>query len=602
MTQWRATAALGRAVLVAASGLALAVLFGDPVLIVLTAPFGILGALGLLHRPVREPEARSVLAHPVLHEGQGTTSRLVLREVDDVEHVTRVTSRAPYLALRPPHGTVGSLLDADARVADTFISPRRWGRRLLGEEKVALTTRWAGYRWGPVILNGDLIEVLPATAPFDSHAELPQPVGLVGAHRSRRVGDGTEFSGIRPFHAGDRLRRVNWRVSLRSDELHVVDTRAEEDSAVLVVVDALADYGTSGGVDGAPSSLDVSVRAAAALAEHHSRTGDRVGLRVVGASGQVVGFGAGARHLRVILGQLARIRPGTPHDLSAEPLQFRVTAGTVVMVLSPMLSEVMTSSAAALMRRGIPVMVIDTLPEAASPAAREGVPSQVADLAWRMRRVERDLLLDRLAGTGCPVVTVARPRHPRRGAAPPRPPLPAAPGGAPMTIARMSLGEWVLRLLIAVTPALAALCTIGAGEGPPVWFVALLLLLGIGFAVFPESAVGVVVIVLVLAWWGLGLRDGLDPWALPAAALLLTGHVSALLVSYGPGELELDPRVVRLWVGRGLLVFLASPVFYAVGVWLRDAPEPPGMWVTGLTAAFAATMVVSFLMSRTRGT
>ena len=110
-----------------------------------------------------------------------------------------------------------------------------------------------------------------------------------------------------------------------------------------------------------------------------------------------------------------------------------------------------------------------------------------------------------------------------------------------MTIARMTLGEWVLRLLIAVTPALAALCTIGAGEGPPVYLVVLLLLLGAGFAAFPESAVGLVVIVLVLAWWGLGLRDGLDPWALPAAALLLAGHVAALLVSYGPGELELDP-------------------------------------------------------------
>jgi len=171
-----------------------------------------------------------------------------------------------------------------------------------------------------------------------------------------------------------------------------------------------------------------------------------------------------------------------------------------------------------------------------------------------------------------------------------------------MTIARMTLGEWVLRLLIAVTPALAALCTIGAGEGPPVYLVVLLLLLGAGFAAFPESAVGLVVIVLVLAWWGLGLRDGLDPWALPAAALLLTGHVAALLVSYGPGELELDPNVVRLWAGRGLLVFLVSPVFYAVAVWLRDAPEPPGMWATGLTVAFVATMAASFLMTRTRGT
>jgi hypothetical protein len=39
-----------------------------------------------------------------------------------------------------------------------------------------------------------------------------------------------------------------------------------------------------------------------------------------------------------------------------------------------------------------------------------------------------------------------------------------------------------------------------------------------------------------------------------------------------------------------------------VGVLLRDAPEPAGMWATGLTVAFVATMAASFLMSRTRGT
>ncbi|MGI8645490.1 MAG: DUF58 domain-containing protein [Nocardioides sp.] len=410
MSNWRATAALGRAVLVAASGLALGVLFGEPVLAVMTAPFAVLAGLGLLNRPLREPAVRSTLAHRVLHEGQGTSSRLELRDVDDVEHVTRVSAPAPYVALRAAHRVVGSLMDVRAGVAEVHLSPRRWGRRLLGEEKVAFTTGWAGYRWGPVILNGEVIEVLPVTAPFDSRAELPQPVGLVGAHRSSRVGAGTEFSGIRPFHAGDRLRRVNWRVSLRTDALHVVESRAEEDSGVLVVVDALADYGHSGGIDGDASSLDVSVRAAAAIAEHHSRSGDRVGLRVVGAAGQVVGYGAGPRHLRVVLGHLARVRAGTPHDLSAEPLSFRVTAGTVVIVLSPMLSEAMTTSAATLMRRGVAVMVIDTLPDGAGPIAWEGVGRDVADLAWRMRRVERDLLLDQLAGTGCPVVRWRGPR------------------------------------------------------------------------------------------------------------------------------------------------------------------------------------------------
>ena len=46
-------------------------------------------------------------------------------------------------------------------------------------------------------------------------------------------------------------------------------TRAEEDTAVLLIVDAMADYGVSEGVGGAESSLDVTMRAAAALAEQY---------------------------------------------------------------------------------------------------------------------------------------------------------------------------------------------------------------------------------------------------------------------------------------------------------------------------------------------
>ena len=68
------------------------------------------------------------------------------------------------------------------------MSPRRWGRRILGEEQVALTSAVGGFRFGPVLLAGNQMRVLPRTAPYDSRAEAPQPMGLVGAHRSRRIG------------------------------------------------------------------------------------------------------------------------------------------------------------------------------------------------------------------------------------------------------------------------------------------------------------------------------------------------------------------------------------------------------------------------------
>ena len=402
MTGWRPTAALSRALLVGGIGVVLAVLAGEPVVMVLVAPFVLLGALGLVHRPASRPRVTSRLDHRSLHEGQGTVCRLVLEDAADVEEVTRVAAVAPYVALHPRDGRVARLLGDGPPVLE--VSPRRWGRRVLGEEKVGLHSAWAGYRWGPATLEGREMRVLPLTAPFDSRAEAPQPLGLVGAHRSRRVGSGTEFAGIRPFQPGDRLRRINWRVSLRTDALHVETARAEEDAGVLLVVDALADHGRSGGTDGSASSLDLTVRAAAAIAEHHARGGDRVALRVVGSGREQVGYGSGRRHLRRLLGTIAGLRVGEPHAEGAEMLQFGATAGTVVIVLSPMLAESIGTATAALVRRGLPVLVIDTLPPGAEPAVAEGTDPVLADLAWRMRKVEREQVLGRLAALGCPVV------------------------------------------------------------------------------------------------------------------------------------------------------------------------------------------------------
>ncbi len=253
-------------------------------------------------------------------------------------------------------------------------------------------------------LHGETRRVLPQTGRFDSRAEAPRPVGLVGANRSPRLGSGVEFADIRPFRAGDRLRRISWRVSVRSRELHVTTSPSEEDSGVLLVVDALGDHGVSGGLDGASSSLDQGVRAAAAVAAHHIGAGDRVGLRVVGGEGGVVGYGAGTRHLRVLLDQLASVRPGQLPDGIADRLNLRVTGGSVVFVFSPMLAPAIATATASLVQRALPVVVVDTLPPDATARVPDGVEPRIAGLAWRMRRLERDQVLAALAALGCPVI------------------------------------------------------------------------------------------------------------------------------------------------------------------------------------------------------
>ncbi len=407
MTRWRTTASLARGLTVGATGIGVALLLGRPALVVLVAPLIVMCAAALLAKPRTEPHVTAQTSYAVLHEGQGTTAPLQIVPEDDVEFVTRVCASAPYVALRPAAGCLGYRVD---RPVPLLVSPRRWGQRRIGEEKVGLFSAWAGYRWGPVGLVGREVSVLPVAATYRAAAAAPSPIGLIGAHRSRRDGEGTEFSSIREFHAGDRMRRINWRVSLRTGALHVVSTRSEEDTAVLLVVDALADYGLSGGVDGASSSLDVAMRSAAAIAEQYVRQGDRVSLRVVSPHGEYVGYGAGSGHLRRIQGQLSRVRPGVPHDVSVDRIDFRTTAGTMVVVLSPMFSPGMATSAVRLLRRGLPVIVVDTLPGDAAPTVSTETDPVVGALAWRMRLIERRQVLAQLAAAGCPVVPWNGPR------------------------------------------------------------------------------------------------------------------------------------------------------------------------------------------------
>jgi uncharacterized protein (DUF58 family) len=408
-SRWNPTSSLGRALTVGGVGVALALAMGRPAVVVLVAPLLVAGAMGVLHRPTREPRVFASFAHHQLHEGQGMRVRLEATDVQDAEQVTRAMVPQPHLALHPVEGALGHLL-GDGGIEPIEASPRRWGLRLIGAEKVAFTTAWGGYRWGPVALPGREVAVLPTLSHFRSGGEAPQPIGLIGAHRSRRDGDGTEFSSIRRFHAGDRLRRINWRVSLRQGDLHVQSTRAEEDAAILLIVDALADFGVSEGVGGSESSLDVTIRAAAALADQYISGGDRVSLRVLSPGGEYAGYGTGTRHLRRILILLSRIRPGVPRDVAIDQIDFRATAGTVVVVISPMLSEALATATVRLVRRGLPVIVVDPLPSGSAPSVSSRADAELAALAWRMRLLDRNHLLARLSASGCPVVPWNGPR------------------------------------------------------------------------------------------------------------------------------------------------------------------------------------------------
>ena len=205
--------------------------------------------------------------------------------------------------------------------------------------------------------------VLPVTAPLAATAPAPHPRGLVGMERAARPGEGMEFAKVRPFGPGDRLRRIHWPVSARTGRLHVTATYADEDAHVAVLIDAVNDVGESTGIDGEKSSMDLAVRAAAVLAEHFLRRGDRVGVRVFGDWGvSMIPASTGQFQLRRILDTLCLIEPGTARGEDALAARQGLGAGTLALMLSPLIDRAATQQVAILNRAGIEVVVIDTLP------------------------------------------------------------------------------------------------------------------------------------------------------------------------------------------------------------------------------------------------
>ena len=158
---------------------------------------------------------------------------------------------------------------------------------------------------------------------------------------------------------------------------------------------------------------------------------------------------------------------------------------------------------------------------------------------------------------------------------------------------RLTAGQAVLRVLVLLGPVLALLATGLVGVAPAGWLVGLVLALSVAFAAMPESPFGAAAMLVVLAWWGIAFRDGLHPQALVAAAALLVAHVAAVLASYGPGSMPLDRDLARLWVRRGTAVFVVAPAVWLLATALRDQPEPAGIWVAGLAAAFVAILVAA---------
>ncbi len=131
---------------------------------------------------------------------------------------------------------------------------------------------------------------------------------------TRQAGQSAEAFTVREYRPGDPLRRIHWPTTARRGKLAVLELELEQARDVAVFIDL--DRRTLRGL-GRRSTLEHSVRIAAALAATYTRNGDRVRLVAQGKNPVLVPSGSGERHLVLLLDELARVRPEGEESIEA---------------------------------------------------------------------------------------------------------------------------------------------------------------------------------------------------------------------------------------------------------------------------------------------
>jgi uncharacterized protein (DUF58 family) len=394
--RWRPTPALAVALAFSAAALWLAVALHRPDLFALGAPLLCAVAADALRVPRGSGRAALRARPAILREGQATDLELVA-DLDDTADLAivriqpgrRLEGGSSCVVALPRHGLT-------VRVASRAV---RWGRTRSGSATIILCAGHGLFRL-TVAASDAAVKIVPLREPFEAVDAVPHTSGVVGAHRSRRLGDGSDLATIRPFQPGDRLRRINWPVSQRTGTLHVTATHADQDAAVVIVIDSAVDVGSSDAA-ATGSNLDLAVHAAASVAEFYLRHGDRVGLIDTARPTRPVRPAAGRNHLERIVDHLLELSvTRSAREVELSRVISRMQNRALVILLSPLIAPARPELPAELARAGLHVLVVDTL-GAEPPSYLAG---ESGELAYRMTLLRRQVDIDRLAEHGVPVV------------------------------------------------------------------------------------------------------------------------------------------------------------------------------------------------------
>jgi uncharacterized protein (DUF58 family) len=324
-------------------------------------------------------------------------------EGEDVEIVATVAAPVDEVTFRIEPGPAVTVIEGPVTQvavagqpasARWVLQPHVWGRHHLCTVTAKCTD---GVSQAGLTLRPERVEVFPHPPPARARLLPADLLRRIGEHTATAPGAGIEFFGIRGYQPGDRLRDLNWAVTSRLGQPHVNQRAALRAADLVIMIDAFSDVGPPG-----DTSLDLAVRGAAGLATAYLRTGDRVGVVVLGGVLRWLAPSPGNRQFFKIVEMAFGVRfasEATP-DLDRVP-RTALPPRALVVLFSPLLDRRALNAVTDLRQRGVSLVIVDVLTR--EPPAAPRLP--LSQLALRLWRLDRGALRSSLTGLGIPVLS-----------------------------------------------------------------------------------------------------------------------------------------------------------------------------------------------------
>ena len=380
----------------AAAGLIAAIGLGRPELAALAAPFAVFAGAGLAL--VRQPTiaAQVEVDRERQIEGRHVQATIELTATDAVGRLEVLLELPEGLVAEEPNPRTIRLRAGERTTLDLPLLCGRWGSYELGN------VLWrARDPFGLLVFEGSTrtrhpLKVYPRTETLQRLLRPLETQAFAGHQVARNRGEGIEFADLRPFVTGDRVRRVNWRATARRGAPWVNEYHPERNSDIVLFLDTFAEVRRDDA-----GTLDLGVRAAAALAALYLDEKDRVGLVSFGGVLNWLTATSGTAQLYRIVDSLLDAEIVLSYawkDLDVIPSR-TLPPRALVIALSPLLDDRSVAALLNLRGRGFDLAVIEVSPLPFVAEAR----TELERLAQRLWLLRRQALRDRYVALGVPI-------------------------------------------------------------------------------------------------------------------------------------------------------------------------------------------------------